>query len=293
MFALLDRFGGNRTDTLTILRRGGAPRPAHHIELPRTAVVHAQHRVWTEPRAAVEARLDALQERHPDNPFGLTYKAEIALWRGEYESAKEQFDAVWRKYQTRWGYIGRGACRALLEEYDECLAIYAEREPHGFLPEEATYAYRGEIYRRRGQWDKAASDLELAVRMRPNRVGAVLSLALLRVDQGRIDDARDLARTIVSSWPALVWEAYRSLGHAPAFTIPDELLGPLLARCLWSMRGNRSSYLLTFFDADGDWRLRPTPPSYLEEWRQRARRMARVAVFAQGWELLGVDPFES
>jgi len=285
------RFGGNFTDTLTLKDPvTGRLEPAAHVACPRTQVVAIQHRLGVVDHEAVGAELLDHHASNPDVPFGRTYRAEILMWRGEYEAAMAEFDAIWDRYRTRWGYVGRAGCRVLLGRYEEAIAIYAP-QAFDFLPGEASLTYRGEAYRRLGRLDEAVADLEAGIDGRPTRASSHVNLALTHLAAGRPLAARRIADAFAERWPVVVWEACRLAGVPPTLRPHDDVLGDVLEAALTAMRGNRSSYLLTFFDAEGRWRRLPAEPMWLRQWRDTARQLAPKLAVDAAWTALERDPF--
>jgi hypothetical protein len=70
-----------------------------------------------------------------------------------------------------------------------------------------------------------------------------------------------------------------------------EVLEPVLEAALTISAGNRSSYLFSFYDLEGRWRVIPSESFHLDEWCERARRIARLAAVDCAWMLLSSDPF--
>ena len=275
----IEAFGGNRSDSLTLLDpRSGRLRSARDVLDPRVRVVAAQHRVLVADAGRVCALLDAQCDERPDVPYAHTYRAELDLWQGNYAPAARRYRQIWEETGTRWGYVGWGASLVGLGHFEEAIAVLdaGVEQLRGAIPGEATPAYRGAALRQLGRFDEALDELERAVALRPTRVGAWAELALTLRSLDRRDDAREAADRFIQDAPVLAWEAHRSLDLPPRVTPEEAHRWPVLERGLELMKGNRSSHLLTFFDAAGRWRVMEAH-SHLERLVETARRVTAAA----------------
>ena len=102
-----------------------------------------------------------------------------------------------------------------------------------------------------------------------------MNIALAEAALGREQDvARTLAR-VNQLAPGLLWEASRSIDEAAATAAiePGAAGEAALDRALTMMRGNRSSFLYTYFTPEG--RLRVMPRALA--WRRHARATLELA----------------
>lgn len=276
LWKALARCGTSRRLQLTLPTEDGGFRPAPDVTDPRTPIVAAQHRVRFETPDSVVAKIQAMGRERPDVPYTLTYSAEVELWRGDYERALAGFTRAWEQYQTRWAYVGAGAACAMLGRDEEALAWWdrGQQTFRELIDGEATHLLRGEVYRRSGRDDEALEQLEYAVRVRPTRVSAWLNLALLHLQAGRQEQGAAACERVVEACPWIVWEAHRALGLEPHSDPLPEHRRPVLEQCLESMAGNRSSYLVTFYDVTGVWRVLPCA-FFREHWQRVAQRIER------------------
>jgi tetratricopeptide (TPR) repeat protein len=274
----IDRLGGNRSTRLTTPTETEpvSLRWLDDVESPRRRAESLQLRATYLSVDEVLAEFAALAQAHPQVPFFTTYPAELLLWRGEYEEAFARFQKIWRATRTRWGYVGSGAAAMLLGRDEEALALWEEgKDYYRYIDAEATYCYRGELYRRRGELERALPDLELAVRARPARLGAWINLALLHHAAGREEQLREAVDHVEQLCPAFAWEARREVGlagslDAPAATLEPDTLAEWMSKLLELMCGNRSSGMYTIFDAERVLRVIPVAPAQL--WREYGRR---------------------
>lgn len=285
----LERLGGNYSVRLTTPTRDGSLRWLDQIESsgsgsdsglgvesPRHRSELLQFQASYRPLDEVIAEFEMLAAAHPEVPFFTTYPAELLLWRGEYEHALARFEQVWYATRTRWGYVGAGAAAMLLGRDDRALQLWEEGKGYyTYIDAEATYCYRGELRLRQGELESARADLELAVRARPARLGAWISLALLHHAQGHEQPMREAAAKVEQLCPAFMWlvrqELGRELKHEQVLRMLDvEALARVLERLRERMRGNRSSVMYTMIDAEGLLRVIPVAPTQV--WRDHARR---------------------
>jgi tetratricopeptide (TPR) repeat protein len=268
----LARLGGNHSARLTTPTRDGSLRWLDQVESPRHRSELLQFQASYRPFDEIIAEFESLALAHPEVPFFTTYSAELLLWRGEYEQALARFEQVWYATRTRWGYVGAGAAAMLLGRDERALQLWEEgRGYYTYIDAEATYCYRGELLLRRGELEAARADLELAVRARPARLGAWISLALLHRAQGHEGPMREAAAQVERSCPAFVYLILRELGLEQELDALDvDALARVLERLRERMRGNRSSIMYTMIDRDGLLRVIPVVPPQV--WRDHARR---------------------
>jgi tetratricopeptide (TPR) repeat protein len=267
----LARLGGNRSTRLTTPTPDGSLRWLDELASPRFAAERLQLQATASDVDEVIAKFAALAETHPHIPFYVTYAAELLLWRGHYEQAFAEFERVWLATRTRWGYVGAGAAAMLLGRDEQALALWEAGEAYyAYLDAEATYCYRGELYRRRGELELARLDLELAVATRPARLGAWINLALLEHAAGREQPLREAVARVEALCPPHAWEARRELGLREPATLEPDALAAWMTTLLERMRGNRSSVMYTLVDGDGTLRVFPVAPA--QTWRSYGRR---------------------
>jgi tetratricopeptide (TPR) repeat protein len=268
----LVRLGGNFSVRLTTPTSAGSLRWLDQVESPRYRSEHLQFQASYRPLDEVIAEFETLAAAHPEVPFFTTYPAELLLWRGEYEHALARFEQVWYATRTRWGYVGAGAAAMLLGRDERALQLWEEGKAYyTYLDAEATYCYRGELSLRRGDLESARTDLEQAVRARPARLGAWISLALLHHAERREAPMREAAARVEQLCPAFLWLVRRELGHSQGLGVLDvDALARVLERLRERMWGNRSSVMYTMIDAEGLLRVIPVAPAQV--WRDHARR---------------------
>ncbi|MCB9589066.1 MAG: hypothetical protein H6718_26875 [Polyangiaceae bacterium] len=260
--------GGNYSDTPTLVlgkRLERAP-----LETARRRAERLQRELLTSPLEKVLKRFQEDPE-HRTNPFLITYRAEVLLWVGRYEEALDAFERTWADSRTRWGYIGRGAALARLGRYAQALEAWDEgRRYFGYLPQEATHAYHGEVMYALGQLDRALKSLRHATQVTPSRLGAQLALALAERAAGNSKASRAALDTAKALAPALVVNSLRSLGYEAEPMAADA--GDLAHQCLVSLRGNRSSTLYTFFDTNGELSVIRSEPASV--WQSVAEQLS-------------------
>lgn len=268
----LERLGGNHSVRLTTPTSDGSLRWLDQVESPRHRSELLQFQASYRPLDEIITEFESLTAAHPQVPFFTTYPAELLLWRGEFEHALARFEQVWYATRTRWGYVGAGAAAMLLGRDERALQLWDEGKAYyTYIDAEATYCYRGELWLRRGDLQAARVDLELAVRARPARLGAWISLALLHHAEGREGPMREAAATVEQLCPAFVWLIRRELGCEQGLRGLDvDALARVLERLRERMRGNRSSVMFTMIDAGGLLRVIPVAPAQV--WRDHARR---------------------
>jgi tetratricopeptide (TPR) repeat protein len=266
------RLGGNMTRTPTVVDARG--------DLTWLDTVTARRRaeqlifsVTRRPMDDVLAEFEQLQASEPSIPFYQTYAAELWMWRGDYERSHELFLAVWNETRTRWGYVGAGATAHLMGNHDRALELWDDGATDWeWLDGEATYTYRGELRRLRGDTAGGRSDLMISLGVQPLRVGARINLALIELDEGNPDAALAELAIIESHVPGFAWVARGGLDPAMKSA---ERLRAYLESLLSLMRGNRSSTVYSMVDPQGHFRATPARGT-AEVSRRLAARVAGV-----------------
>lgn len=286
LWQTLARFAGSRSAPFSMFDADGRLLPADELASTQVRATRLQHRLLTRPVEQVLDGLAELAERYPDSPHPHTYTAEIRLWLGDYERAWQITNDMWMRTGTRWAYIGSGAALGLLGRFDEALERWEiGRETfETFLPHEATYCHRGEVYRLLGRFDEARSDLEQAARSNPTRVGAWINLALVYLEDGNHAALEHALAQIDAHAPLLLWEASRAAGVPPAIRVNRNAPARVLDHALRLMRGNRSSVMFTFIDDGG--RFRVTPDDQLSIWQRWAASLDGLPSHGLGTWLL-------
>jgi tetratricopeptide (TPR) repeat protein len=261
---ILDDMGGNRSPHPTWRRRDTSGQPSlEPVAVDRSgreAAVDNLVRIRSDTPEDVIAGFAAVEEAYPSSPHPFTYQGELLIWLGRYDDALACFDEADRRAPTRWSYVGRAAAYDLLgnaERADHWTREGATR--FGELETATTHVYRGERKRKLEDWDGARDDLEIALRVKSRRIGARINLALVaRATGDKPGWARAIEQLEIDA-TAYLWEAGARRDH--------EYDEPTLLRALELMAGNRSSFLHTMIDANGQWRVVP-PPS---RWVAHAR----------------------
>jgi tetratricopeptide (TPR) repeat protein len=203
-----------------------------------------------------EASLSDLIQRRPRAAQALCYRGELYLWQGRYDEAWRDFVAANRIEPLRWANIGLFAVLVMTGQFHRAQAfgVYADNRntaiSGGTLP-----VYRGVLRRRLGDMKGAVEALTPAVEAKPSRIGARMELALALRALGRSIEAQAHVDVVVQEGAAILISAADALGLSfldePAVLTSDGVFEEALA----SMRGNRSSLLVTWFDVHGGLRV--------------------------------------
>ena len=259
---LLDDMGGNRGPNPTWCRRiGGQAARLERIEVRRSgreAAVDNLIQIRNQPADAVLAGFEAVMAEYPTSPHPYTYRGELLIWLGRYEDALASFDEADARAPTRWSYVGRAAVYDLIGESDK--ADHWTRvgiAQFGELQTATSHVYRGERLRKLRAWPEAQRDLEVALEHKVRRIGARINLTLVYSALGEnhaADRDRQLERLQIDA-PAFLWEVGARAGR--------EIDESMLLAMLDLMVGNRSSFLHTMIDADGEFRVIPEPGRWI------------------------------
>ena len=253
---ILDDMGGNRGPTPTWCRRGDdgaawlevvAVRPSG-----RGAAVANLVRIRTEPPERVLAGFDPVMVAYPNSPHPCTYKGELLIWLGRYSEALASFDAADKRAPTRWAFVGRAAAYDLMGEAglaDRWTARGARR--FGEIATATTHVYRGSgcassrIGRRREPTSSSPW------RSRPSGSARASTSRSCTSRSARTSGWPSRIAQLRTDAPAFCWE----VGDRPGGLVDAAMLLAMLER----MVGNRSSFLHTMIDADGQFRVVPEP----------------------------------
>lgn len=266
LLSLLERrFGGNRGELPTVIRREGEPGLGLRVlRLPhsdaalsaRDLAAQTLKLIGTVSFDELRARFESLAVRFGTSPHPFCYWGELELWLGHYDRAIELFQAALAREQARWGYVGQAAAHILRGEHDAAHELLTECARH-FAPVfgATTHVYVGESRRRRGDARGAIEELEVAVAAKPTRAAAWMNLALAHESLGHFEEAHRIFDRLEAWLPRLHWDAWKALGQEPRWPIPKEHMSVLYEKALEMMRGNRSSHTITYFDGGGVFRI--------------------------------------
>ncbi len=265
---LLARMAGNlsQSPTLAEASPGGGRRFVPLVLPPTTRAqsVDALLSIREVGPAGAERALAALRGRNPRSPHPRCYMGELYLWLGRYGDAWREFVAARLIAPARWADIGmlavlvfRGHLRLA-----RVAAIYAERH-HPFIPGGTLPVYRGVLRRRSGDLDGAITDFQAALDAKPTRIGARIELVLALRAAGRPAEVTPHAEILVRDAAPALLDAARALGYSGAADTSPEILveDEVFEEALRSMRGNRSSSLVSWFDGSGHVRVLGASPA--------------------------------
>lgn len=284
LWRVLARLGGNRTNYGTVVDAESGVR-AVPLRTARQEAIASQGQLPEIGAPAVLALLAELEQRHPGHSVFATYQAEIVLWLGQYAEAARRFDIEVRRAATRWGEVGLGAALAGLGEDAEAERVWAmgHQRHHGALSGEATFVYKAEIAARRGDLGAARALLDGVLAAKPTRMRGWLLHAEIDWKQREDGAARQALLRAIALCPGIVTTIAPS--DAPIAALLEQrppTAGERDALIAWcqamrsALGGNASSWLYTWFDAQGAFRAFPgVPASDLRLALQSTERIVR------------------
>lgn len=251
---------GNRTATATFVDRHGALRV---LELPFSPREASKRALWRfaatdDPDEALRA-FASIHARAPDAAEPYNYRGEMHLYRGDARSAREEFHRALSRYaRSRWAHIGLSGAALLNRSPLEALDHLARSIALAGPPGPTAFAYRGEALRLLGRRREARDDLTTAVTQHPRRIGAWVNLGLLDLDDGDLDGARTVWRTLARRADGMVYDLARDGGPSPDDRASADVLRAAFEALLAMLRGNRGASCVTYYTRAGV--LRTVPP---------------------------------
>jgi tetratricopeptide (TPR) repeat protein len=261
LWKIVALFGGNRTDTCTVVESGRLR--AVDVRTARQEAVVVQGRLRQLGLEATLHAFDELSTCWPALTVYRTYKAELLLWVGRYDEAASLFDQIRRSGTNRWAHVGLGAALAALGRDDEAERVWEEgvRVHRGALPGEATFVYRAAVAMRRDRLDEADECLRRVLAAKPTRLRGWLQRAELAYLRGASADGRAALLQAVALCPGLFGTVAGGeaalvdlLGGGESSIGQRDAAIELCRSSRAAMRGNASSWLFTWFDHAGELR---------------------------------------
>ncbi len=259
---LLERMAGNLGPSPTVAETTpGGGRRFVPLLLPPTTRVQAVDALMSLRHlgpSAAERALAEVQRRNPRSVHARCYMGELYLWLGRYPEAMREFVLARSIAPARWADIGmlavlifRGHLRLA-----RLAASYAERH-HPFIPGGTLPVYRGVLRRRLADLDGAITDLHASLEAKPSRIGARMELVLALRAAGRRSEVMPHVEILLRDAAPVLLDAARALGYSGAPDSNREILvrDEVFEEALRSMRGNRSSSLVSWFDCSGQVRV--------------------------------------
>lgn len=258
LWKIIALFGGNRTDTCTVVENGRLR--AVDVRTARQEAVAVQARLRRAGFDATLRELDALSTRWPALTVFRTYKAELLLWVGRYDEAAVIFDQIRRCSSNRWAHVGLGAALAAMGQDADAERVWNEgrRVHRGALPGEATFVYRAEVAMRRGDLARAAQLLRGVLAAKPTRLRGWIELAEIAWTRGECSEGRAALLQASALCPGLLYAnsieplTLDDLLRDDAGTGRRDAAITFCRSLRVAMRGNASSWLFTWFDQAGE-----------------------------------------
>jgi tetratricopeptide (TPR) repeat protein len=266
---LLDRMAGNLGMSPTLAEV--APQGRRFVRAvipptPRMLAVEALHSLRHVGAIRAEAAFTALLTRRPRSVHTHTYRGELYLWLGRYRDAWRDFLAARRIEPVRWADVGMLAVLIFTGRLQTArlAAFYANNHFMSSIPGGTLPVYRGVLRRRLGDIRGAITDLRAALAVKPTRLGARVELCLALRAAGLPAAASQHAAVLLRDAAPLLVDAADALGIDWRVQTTRLVEDAVLEEALYSMRGNRSSSLVTWLDRSGSLRIL-TPPGELRE----------------------------
>lgn len=253
----LEHMKGNRSVMTTFARgRGRRLRLVQHLHyFPRDILVELQSTIRFGDADRVLGQFDRLVRRTPGEAYLYSHRAEVYLWVGRYGDAARDFRRA-RKLNPGllWPKVGLTGVHLMRGEFararDRIEAIAKFGGSDSILG-----VWRGEIYRRLGDPERALAELGKVKEVLPFRPALWINLALTKGDLGDRDGQRELFLRLERHLGGFISDAVREAGlKASDRRRPDAAIRRALEKALEMMRGNRSRWMYTYFTRAGELR---------------------------------------
>jgi len=240
---LLEKLAGNRSHIITTIEKNNLK--AHLLKpYARVASRRIQLLIRTRGLARSILELKKLIKSYPYSAHPLTHIGEIYLWKGQLKKAEAMFRKALKKNgYVSWANIGLIASLLYQNRSQEALALCKVYE-RDFPPAPTLYIYIGEYYLMQKDFPMAKQYLQKAVFYRNNRITSYINICLYYLYQNRDKEAMKLFNFVEGKIKPLFFDIYEKLG-VEKITIQN--IEEVLFAVLKSMRGNRSSVLITYY----------------------------------------------
>jgi|GEM_PF-3030982 len=215
----------------------------------------------TEPAAVQIDRITHAIALHPEDAQAYYFRGLAYYDSASYQQAAADFTRCLRLAPEMRHVINcRGMCYYLLGDYDRALADF-ERSNRADVCN--MFAYRADIYRRKGEPERALADLQQALELEPDHPDLMYRLGRLHAEAGRDEQAIASMDRLLARHPAsarayeLRGAAYLRLGRH------DEALRDL-SRCVELAPAESRCY---YYRGVANFRLRRYEPA-LADFRQ-------------------------
>ena len=228
--------------------------PGDIMHMSRNAAADLLKGLRTQPAQEVHEAFARLQAQYPESAHPYCYWGELLLWEGRFDDAFEAFNANNGARMARWGFVGRAAVQVHRGEFEAAIDEFRVMGTN-YAPVRGatTHVYLGELFRVRGEHERALHELDIAIGAKPERIGAQINRVLCWTALGDTERAASSFLAMTNRWPNLFWHALRQVGCT--WEAREDAFVETCQAALGLMRGNRSSHLHTFFDRDDEMRF--------------------------------------
>ncbi|MDY7093703.1 MAG: tetratricopeptide repeat protein [Acidobacteriota bacterium] len=140
--------------------------------------------------------VEAFNEDHPEDPFGLHIRGGVAMFTGDFEQAEELYQRLvetepnWVNAQNMLGYLAMR--RGDFQEAENRFRTFQFVAPDQANPHDSL----AELMALRGRYQEAEDELQKALELRPDFLPAFNSLLRLSLLDQDLDLARDTVRRL-------------------------------------------------------------------------------------------------
>jgi tetratricopeptide (TPR) repeat protein len=234
--SFLDKWNGNFTIHPTWMNDGKL-QALPNFSTMRSRCAKITPRIIDFSHKKVMQAFTRLEKRYLPHPLICTYRAEINLWHGFFQQAKQDLEkALKYTHKTRWAYNGLSLSYALLGYPQKGLEVI-QRAKEIFPPLEASLVYEAEMLYRCNELEKAIVVVEAAIKAHPNRISA--RIIKLLIGKGKEQDRQTIQRLC----PQFYFHFKQETENRNGLAIWEHALSML--------QGNRSSQMITWKTSDG------------------------------------------
>lgn len=245
---LLKFMGGNRTSTITFLADApGKARLRQHVDYFHSDdQLELQERIQHGDVEGVMKEFDYHMRERPHDAYMLSARGETCSWIGRYRQALRDLKrSLVMNPILAWPDIGICSAYVAMGQYRRALA-HLDLADKKMVPVQLMVRWRGEIYRRMGDYEKALQEFKKSSEIFPYKPSYWINLALTQGALGKFKEQREIFLQLQKHIPGFLSDASDEAGVGGRRNPDNGEIAKVLEKALELMKGNRSSWMYTY-----------------------------------------------